>query len=101
MVTVSKKGLSMKLIAGILSHPVDIKSRASCLHSGLPKHSNGLSSPARVAHQAHRSRDFVMVTVSKKGLSMKLIAGILSHPVDVKSRASCLHSGLPKHSNVL
>ena len=102
MVTVSKKGLSMKLIAGIVSHHVDIKSsRAPCLHSGLPKHNNVLSGPARVAHQAHRSRDFVMVTVSKKGLSMKLIAGILSHHVDIKSRAPCLHSGLPKHSNGL
>jgi hypothetical protein len=101
VVTVSKKGLSMKLIAGILSHLVDIKSRAPCLHSDLPKHGNMFSGPARVAHQARRSRDFVTVTVSKKGLSMKLIAGILLHHVDVKSRASCLHSDLPKRSDVL
>jgi hypothetical protein len=71
------------------------------VHSGLPKHGNVLLGPARVAHQAHLSRDFVTVTVSTKGLSMKLIAGILSHPVDIKSRAPGLHSGLPKHNNVL
>jgi hypothetical protein len=94
----AKGGLSMKLVAGILSHPIDIKSRAPCLHSGLPKHNNVLLGPARVARQAHRSRDLVTVTVSKKGLSMKLIAGILSHPVDIKSRASCLRPLRPSQA---
>ena len=40
MVAVSK-GLPIELVAGISSHPVGVKSRAPCLHSGLPKHGNG------------------------------------------------------------
>ena len=45
-----------------------------------------------------RGRTIGVEEAAKGGLSMKLVAGILSHPVDVKSRAPCLHSGLPTHS---